>query len=86
MGEREVAVLSFLTRDTAAGLLLLLLRVSSGLRHTLSELVSHMLGVLLLKPNLQGEEACSSLKHTAVNTLRCRSCLRGRYDRSELQI
>jgi hypothetical protein len=52
MGEREVAVLSFLTRETAAGLLLLLLRVSSGLRHTLSELVSHMLGVLQPKPNL----------------------------------
>jgi hypothetical protein len=75
MGEREVAVLSFLTLDTAAGLLVLLLRVSSGLRHTLLELVSHMLGVLQPKPNLQGEEARSSLKQAAVNTLRCRSCL-----------
>ena len=40
-----MAVLSFLTRDTAAGLLLLLLllRASSGLRQILSELVSHLL-------------------------------------------
>jgi hypothetical protein len=70
MGEREVAVLSFLTRETAAGLLLLLLRVSSGLRHTLSELVSHLLCELQPKPNLQGEEArFSTLKQAAVNTI-----------------
>lgn len=41
MGERDGAVLSFLTRDTATELLLLL-RVSSGSRHTLLERVSNL--------------------------------------------
>lgn len=43
MGERDVAVLSFLTREMAAGLPVLL-RVSSGSRHTLVNLVSKLLG------------------------------------------
>lgn len=42
MGERDAAVLSFLTRETAAGLPVLLL-VSSGSRHTLAEVVSNLL-------------------------------------------
>lgn len=44
MGERDRAVLSFLTREMAAGLSLLLLRVSSGSRQTLAGLVSNLLG------------------------------------------
>lgn len=52
MGEREVAVLSFLIRETAAGLLSLLVRDSSGLRHTLSDLVSHLLCGVQLDPSL----------------------------------
>lgn len=42
MGERDAAVLSFLTRETAAGLPVLL-RVSSGSRHTLADIVSNLL-------------------------------------------
>jgi hypothetical protein len=48
----------------AAGLLLLLLRASSGLRHTLSDLVSHLLCALYPEPSPCHEEARFSLTQT----------------------
>jgi hypothetical protein len=76
-----VAVLSFLNREMAAGLLLLLLRASSGLRQTLSELVSHLLCVLHPNQVYNVKRLASrTLEQAFVGTLRCTSCLQGRYN------